>query len=59
MVKVFDGGKGVTKFLLFVDSDCILQAAEQAYGTAVNNHLLVPCHRYSQYSTLSLTPHLP
>lgn len=63
MVEVFDGGKGVAKFLLFVDSDCILQAAEQAHGTAVNNHLLVPCHSaenlHSQYSTLSLTPHLP
>lgn len=63
MIKVFDGGKGFPKFFWFVDSDCIIQAAEQAHGTAVNSHLLVPCHSaenlYSQYSTLSLTPHLP
>lgn len=63
MIEVFAGGKGAAKFLLFVDSDCIIQAAEQACGIAVNSHLLVPRHSaenlYSQYSTLSLTPHLP
>lgn len=63
MIEVFDGGKGAAKFLLSVDSDCIIQAAEQAHGTAVNSHPLVPCHSaenlYSQYSTLSLTPRLP
>lgn len=62
MIEISDGGKGVTKSLLFVDSDCIIQAAEQAHST-VNKHLLVPCHSaenlYSQHSTLSLTPHLP
>lgn len=44
MVEVFDGEEGAAKFLLFADSDCIIQAAEQAHGTAVNSHLLVPCH---------------
>jgi len=52
----------VGKLFLFVDSDCITQAAEEARSTAVNSHLLAPCHSAenldSQYSTLSLTPPL-